>query len=127
MASRVVHFEIPSDNPEAASSFYGAAFGWKIHKWDGPVDYWLVDTGEGEPGIDGGIMQRNGPFDRVINTIGVTDLDAAIARVRDLGGTTVGEKMNIEGVGDMQYAKDPDGNVFGMMQPVAATVTTGTA
>src|SRR5579872_784179 len=99
MTSRVVHFEIPADNPESAAAFYSAAFGWKITKWDGPMPYWLVDTGEGEPGINGGIMQRNGPFDRVINTVNVDNLDAAIARVAELGGSLLGEKMNIQDIG----------------------------
>jgi uncharacterized protein len=127
MASRVVHFEIPSSNPEAASSFYGSAFGWQITKWDGPMDYWLVKTGEGDPGIDGGIMRKDGPFDRVINTIAVSNLDEACKRVTDLGGTLAGEKLKIENIGDLQYAADPDGNLFGMLQPVEAALTTGTA
>jgi predicted enzyme related to lactoylglutathione lyase len=122
MASRVVHFEIPSEDPERASQFYTAAFGWKIQKWGGPQEYWLVSTGEGGPGIDGGIMRRAGPFDRVINTLNVENLDASIRRIQELGGTLVGEKMNIPDVGDLQYAQDPDGNTFGMLQPVAAAV-----
>ena len=122
MASRVVHFEIPSDDPERAATFYTAAFGWQIQKWNGPQEYWLVDTGQGEPGINGGIMRRGGPFDRVINTLNVDNLDNSIRRVRDLGGTLVGEKIAIPDIGDLQYAQDPDGNIFGMMQPVAAAV-----
>jgi predicted enzyme related to lactoylglutathione lyase len=122
MASRVVHFEIPSEDPDRAAQFYTAAFGWQIQKWGGPQEYWLVNTGEGEPGINGGIMRRGGPFDRVINTLNVDNLDASIARVRELGGTLVGEKMTIPDVGDLHYAQDPDGNIFGMLQPVAAAV-----
>lgn len=120
MASRVVHFEIPSDDPDRAANFYSGAFGWKIQKWGGPQDYWLVDTGEGEPGINGGIMRRTGPFDRVVNTISVDDIDAATARVRESGANLVGEKVTIPDIGYLQYALDPDGNIFGMMQPVAA-------
>lgn len=118
MASRVTHFEIPSDDPERAVRFYSAAFGWQIHKWDGPQEYWLVGTGEGEPGIDGGIMRRSGPFDRIVNTVNVDDIDSATARVRELGATLVGEKITIPEVGYLQYAQDPDGNMFGMMQAV---------
>lgn len=122
MASRVVHFEIPSDNPEQAAQFYTAAFGWQIHKWDGPQEYWLVDTGTGEPGINGGIMRRGGPFDRVTNTVNVDDVDAAARRVKELGASLVGEKMTIPDVGYLQYAQDPDGNMFGMLQPITAAV-----
>jgi len=122
MASRVVHFEIPSEDPESAARFYTSAFGWQIQKWDGPQEYWLVDTGEGEPGINGGIMRRGGPFDRVINTVNVEDVDGSTRRVQELGGTLVGEKLTIPNIGYLQYAQDPDGNVFGMMQPITAPV-----
>ncbi|MGZ7136310.1 MAG: VOC family protein, partial [Methanobacterium sp.] len=36
---RVVHFEIPADDPERAIEFYKNVFGWKIDKWEGPFDY----------------------------------------------------------------------------------------
>ena len=42
---RVVHFEIHADDPERAVKFYRGVFGWDVTKWDGPVDYWLVDHG----------------------------------------------------------------------------------
>lgn len=49
-------FEIPADDPGRAAKFYDDVFGWKV-KWDGPIDYWLVTTGEDEePGINGAII-----------------------------------------------------------------------
>lgn len=58
--SRVIHFEIPADNPERAAEFDGAIFGWTFRKWDGPMPYWLVTTGaEGERGLDGGLPKGN--------------------------------------------------------------------
>ncbi|UCC76738.1 MAG: VOC family protein, partial [Anaerolineales bacterium] len=59
---RVVHFEFNVPNPQRAAEFYQRVFGWKIEKWQGPLDYWLVMTGdEAEPGIDGGIGPSDGP------------------------------------------------------------------
>ena len=53
---KIVHFEIPAENPDRAVNFYEKAFGWKANKWEGPQDYWLVTAGEkDEPGIDGAI------------------------------------------------------------------------
>lgn len=50
-------FEIPADDPGRAAKFYDDVFGWKVKKWDGPADYWLVTTGEDEePGINGAII-----------------------------------------------------------------------
>ena len=57
MSNRVIHFEIPVDEPQRAVAFYEAAFGWRISKWDGPMDYWNVKTGEG-PGINGALLRR---------------------------------------------------------------------
>jgi len=43
--ARIVHFEIPADDPQRAAAFYKKAFGWKIEKWPGPMEYWMVTTG----------------------------------------------------------------------------------
>ena len=47
---RVVHFEIHAENPERAVKFYSAVFGWRMQKWDGPAEYWLIRTGEPSEG-----------------------------------------------------------------------------
>jgi uncharacterized protein len=115
--ARVVHFEIPADNPERAVAFYQSVFGWKIQKWAGPVDYWLVSTGEApEPGINGGMMLRPHPGAVTCNTIGVPSVDNALKAVEDAGGKTVAPKMPIPGVGWLAYCTDTEGNQFGMMQ-----------
>lgn len=115
--SRVVHFEIPADDPERAIKFYEKAFNWKIEKWDGPVEYWLITTGpEDQPGIDGGLGRREDPAMGIENTIDVKDLDASIIEVEKHGGQITRPKMAVPGVGWMAYFKDTEGNVFGLMQ-----------
>jgi uncharacterized protein len=114
---RVVHFEIPSDDPQRATRFYGDVFGWQFQKWEGPQEYWLVTTGaEGERGIDGGLLRRSEPSQGVVNTVDVPDVDDVVARVERAGGRVVVPKMPIPGVGWLAYAQDPDGNTFGLMQ-----------
>jgi predicted enzyme related to lactoylglutathione lyase len=123
--SRVVHFEIHAENPERAVRFYTAVFGWTIQKWDGPVDYWLVATGPGDQrGIDGGLLIRRGaapadgqPVNAYVCTIGVASVDDTIAIVEASGGTIALEKMPVPGVGWLAYAKDTEGNIFGVLQP----------
>ncbi|MHB1004709.1 MAG: VOC family protein [Chloroflexota bacterium] len=114
---RPVHFEINAKDPERAVKFYQQVFDWKINKWDGPQDYWLVQTGEtGEPGIDGAIMR----FDRewmTVNTVGVSSYDEATQRVVAAGGKVLTPRTEIPGVGIMSYCADPEGNVFGVLQP----------
>ena len=115
--SRVVHFEIPADDPERAIQFYEKVFNWKIEKWEGPVEYWLITTGpEDQPGIDGGLGRRDDPAVGVENTIDVKDLDASVAEVEKHGGQVTRPKMAVPGVGWMAYFKDTEGNVFGLMQ-----------
>ena len=35
---RVIHFEIPADNPDRAVQFYSNVFGWTFQKWTVPQD-----------------------------------------------------------------------------------------
>jgi len=115
--SRVVHFEIPADDPGRAASFYEDVFGWKIEKWDGPFDYWLVTTGsDDEPGINGAIMSKE-MGDMVRNTIGVDSFDTFATKIEKNGGKMVTEKNNIPGIGDMAAFQDTEGNIFVIMQP----------
>jgi predicted enzyme related to lactoylglutathione lyase len=114
---RPVHFEVSADDPERAKEFYENTFGWKIDKWEGPVEYWLIMTGEeGDPGIDGGLMKREGPQAGTVNTVDVPNLDEYIMKVEAAGGKMVTPKTAVPGVGYMIYAVDTEGNTFGMME-----------
>jgi uncharacterized protein len=120
--ARVVHFEIHAEDPERAARFYTEAFGWQVVTWDGPAEYRLVTTGpDGEPGINGGIVKRQGPIDgsaviAFVCTIDVPDIGAAEAAVAAAGGEQVLDRMAVPGVGWLSYFKDTEGNVFGTMQ-----------
>lgn len=115
--ARVVHFEIPATDPDAVIAFYEKAFGWTFHKWDGPMDYWLVSTGDAaEAGIDGGLMRRMDPEQPVTNVIAVASVDQHVAKIAGAGGEIVVPKMPVPGVGWLAYFKDPDGNISGIMQ-----------
>jgi predicted enzyme related to lactoylglutathione lyase len=127
---RPVHFEIHAENPERAAKFYEELFGWKITKWDGPVDYWLVSTGTEEPGIQGALLKRMGanpdpqeptPVIAYVCTIDVEDIDAAIAKAKKLGAVEALGKQEVPGVGWQAYYKDSESNIFGMMQVLPQT------
>jgi predicted enzyme related to lactoylglutathione lyase len=112
---RYIHFEHFVDDPEKALAFYSDVFGWDGQQW-GQMTYWTITTGpEGQPGINGGIS--NGPApggQKVVNTIGVDDMDDAILRAEGAGATVVVGKQAIPGVGWMAYLTDPTGVVFGV-------------
>ena len=114
--ARVIHFEIPVNDPDRAAAFYKDAFGWKIEKWPGPMDYWMVYTGdEKTPGINGGIMKR-GNVQTTTNTLGVESVDDSVKSVTKAGGKLIMPKTPIPGVGYFAYCEDPEGNLFGVMQ-----------
>jgi len=115
--SRVVHFDIYADNPERAVKFYKQVFGWKITKWEGPTEYWLVMTGpDDKPGINGGLGRREDPADRTINTIDVPSVDDFTAKISGAGGKVLVPKVAIPGVGWFALCLDTEGNKFGLME-----------
>ena len=114
---RVVHFEIPAGDTKRAVAFYGKAFGWKFEKWPGPMEYWLVSTGDAAaPGINGGLLPSGSTVKSTTNTIQVDSVDAAVAAVKSAGGKQLSPKNAIPGVGYFAYCEDTEGNVFGVMQ-----------
>jgi len=106
--ARVVHFELPADDPERAAGFYRDAFGWNTESWGEPPEYWLVSTGEPDtPGIDGAIFKRQPDLDAPVGMLDVASLDDAIAAVRAAGGRIVRERQAVPGVGWLAYFRDP--------------------
>lgn len=114
--SRVIHFEIPSDDPARARRFYERAFGWTFQSWGGPMEYWLATTGKDGPGIDGGLLPRQAPGQTVSCTLGVASVDESLRAVQAAGGAVTVPKSAIPGVGWLAYFADPEGNVIGLMQ-----------
>lgn len=113
----VVHFELATDDPQREADFFAEAFGWKIERW-GEEQYWLADTGEG-PGINGAIEPMAAPdSQRTVNTFGVDDADAAIARATAAGATVVTGKEEVPGIGWTAVLSSPTGIVFGIIQPL---------
>lgn len=114
---RVIHFEILADDAKRASRFYENVFGWTVQKWDGPMEYWFLMTGDPkEPGIDGAFSIRQGADDFNVNTIGVPSIDDAIKKITKNGGKIIRKKSAIPGVGYLAYFKDTEGNIWGVMQ-----------
>jgi predicted enzyme related to lactoylglutathione lyase len=116
--NRPIHFEILAEDPQRISVFYSEMFGWKVATWQGgPQQYWLINTGpQDAPGINGGLMHRH-LAQAVINTVEVESLDAMVAKLESLGGKKVHGPEEIPGVGTHAYCADPEGNLFGMLQP----------
>lgn len=117
---RIIHFDIMAEKPERAIKFYKRVFGWKIDKWKGPVDYWIVMTGkENEPGINGGIGKREKQDQEIktyMCTVEVGSIEEYSKKITKEGGKQINPKMAIPGVGWHARFKDSEGNIFGLMQ-----------
>ncbi len=120
---RVVHFEIHASDMDRAESFYRDVFGWDVQKFDGPIDYRLINTGpKSETGIDGAIVERRNSSDgdaviAYVCTIHVDDIQATEKKIADCGGEQVVDRHEIPDVGQLSYFKDTEGNIFGALQP----------
>jgi len=86
------------------------------------MDYWLITTGEGEPGIDGGLSKRERPTQGTVPqfgftcTVDVEDVQAAFAAAVAAGGSAVHQPGPVPGVGYLAYVRDTEGNHLGLMQ-----------
>ena len=124
---RVCHFEIPFDDVERASKFYGGVFGWQIMQAPGGMPYHFAITTELDQqmmpkqagGINGGMYQRCREAPVAASPVIVIEVDSCEQRIADVvaaGGTHI---MGPHPVGDMGiYAqvKDTEDNIIGLWQ-----------
>lgn len=115
--ARVVHFEIPVDDPERSQTFYRELFGWEM-AGEPDEGYWLATTGStGEPGIDGALINRGQLHHTPVIVIEVASVEESLARAEAAGGQVLHGKHTIPHVGYSGYVQDTEGNVVGIFQP----------
>jgi len=114
--SKIVHFEIPVDDPTRATAFYRDALGWEISGF-GDQPYWLVRAGpDDEPGANGALIARGEVHRSPVVIAGVEDIDAALLRIEPSGGKVIQGKLPVPGVGWSAYVADSEGNTIGLFQ-----------
>ena len=124
---KVVHFEVPFDDGQRATTFYREAFGWQLDPMP-QFQYVMTRTSEidengrpAEPGaINGGMLKRQGPITGPVITIDVADLDEALARVEKLGGKVAIGRQPVGDMGFSAYFHDTEGNLIGLWQNARA-------
>ena len=103
----VAWFEMPAADTERAREFYGRVFGWRFEPDEGE-DYHVT--------YDGGGAIHGAPEEKGLTVyFGADDIDAAIERVRSLGGEGT-DKQEIPGVGFYAECTDSEGNRFGLYE-----------
>jgi predicted enzyme related to lactoylglutathione lyase len=105
--------ELASPDLDASSAFYSGLFGWTIAPFEGsPEPYLSIKVGEAN---NGGIRpnQDPGPPPHWLVYFGVEDLDAALARVSELGGTVHAGPIDIQ-IAKIAIVGDPQGAIFAL-------------
>jgi predicted enzyme related to lactoylglutathione lyase len=115
---KIIHFDLPADDPEKLLPFYENVFGWRFDKDPtGQQEYWLITAGaKDEPGINGGMGKRKTPDEQVANTIGVPNIEEYMKKIEENGGKIIMPKMPIPGFGWLASFLDPQGNKHMIMQ-----------
>ena len=112
----IVWFEIPADNVERAKKFYGDLFGWKIERFPGPQEYWLIDTGGADDTPDGGLMKRQQPQQGITSYVGVSSVDESAAKVEKFGGKICMPKTAVPQMGYFVICQDTENNTFALWE-----------
>jgi predicted enzyme related to lactoylglutathione lyase len=118
MGQPVVHFEVIGRDGPGLQRYYSDLFGWQIDA-NNPMNYGLVqrdgNTAPDGTGIGGGVAAGpEGYAGHVMFYVGVPDVEAALARAEELGGTRVmGPDKVMEGV-VIGHFTDPEGHLVGV-------------
>ena len=103
-----VYLEIGAPNEDDARAFFEDLFGWSLTPMENGG--WF-DTGSIKTGL-------HGKDDRpaIVVYFDVPDIEVAVAKVRQLGGTAEDPTPEVPGFGRFSTCADPQGIRFGLRQ-----------
>jgi predicted enzyme related to lactoylglutathione lyase len=105
--------ELASPDLDASSAFYSGLFGWSVAPFEAsPEPYLSIKNGEAN---NGGIRPLSPPGipPHWLVYFGVEDIDAALAKVQELGGAKIDGPIDI-GIAKIGIAQDPQGAIFAL-------------
>jgi predicted enzyme related to lactoylglutathione lyase len=120
MGQPVVHFEIIGQDAERLRTYYSELFGWEIDA-NNPMNYGIVqrdtNTNPEGIGIGGGVgAGPDGYSGHVTFYVEVPDVDAALAKAENLGGTRVMGPENVMDQVELGLFTDPEGHLIGLVK-----------
>lgn len=104
------HLELGAPSGKPSAEFFAALFGWSVHPMQ--ADNFFAQTPIGSLGIHPGDDAKE-----IVPYFCVDDLEQAITRVRELGGTAPDPGPGEPGFGRFAQCEDPQGVRFGLHQP----------
>jgi predicted enzyme related to lactoylglutathione lyase len=105
--------ELQSPDLDASASFYGDLFGWEIAQFPGSTETYLaIKNGKAN---NGGMRELSPPGvpPNWLAYFGTEDVEAAIAKVGELGGMTMAGPIDIQ-IAKIAVVADPQGAVFAL-------------
>jgi predicted enzyme related to lactoylglutathione lyase len=118
--------ELATRDPQRAVAFYGAVFGWTANILDNAGAPNYTEFHLNGRGVAGMMPMESGSFPADVPNhwmvyFAVDDCDAAVDRVKELGGTILMDPMEVP-PGKFAVIKDPQGAVFSViaLRPMAA-------
>jgi predicted enzyme related to lactoylglutathione lyase len=105
--------ELNSPDLDGSSAFYSGLFGWSVAPFEGsPEPYLSIKNGDANAG---GIRPLSAPGapPHWLVYFGVEEIDAALAKVGELGGTRIAGPIDIQ-VAKIAVVADPQGAVFAL-------------
>ncbi|MDB5499643.1 MAG: Glyoxalase/bleomycin resistance protein/dioxygenase [Phenylobacterium sp.] len=117
MPATLRHFAINAHDVPRAKSFYEQVFGWTFTPWGPPGFYQTRSAGHGFVGALQGRRDIGGktmPGTEI--SFGVEDNKSTIAAIEDHGGQVIMQPFRIDGVGELIFFQDTEGNIAGAMQ-----------
>ena len=113
MGKKIVHVEFPAKEANRAESFWEGLGGWSIEDSGmAGMDYRMFQ----DDGWGGAVYPKmDDDFAGPVLYFGSDDIDADIAKVRELGGEAA-DKDPIPHVGWFARCKDTEGNPFSLFQ-----------
>ena len=117
MPATLRHFAINADDVPRAKAFYEQVFGWTFTPWGPPGFYQTRSSGAGHMGALQGRRDIGGQkMPGMEVSFGVEDIHATIKAIEAHGGAVLMPPFRIEGVGELIFFRDTEGNIAGAMQ-----------
>jgi uncharacterized protein len=99
---------------DAAEGFYGELFGWTTEPFPGDVPYRVIKNAEGHTNGGMSSMVPPGTPPHWLVYFGAENTDAAVAKVGELGGSTLMEPMDLGPGVRIAVVQDPLGAAFAL-------------
>lgn len=105
--------ELSSPDPDGSSAFYSGLFGWTVAPFEGSAEPYLsIKNGSTNAGGIRPLTQPGAPPYWLVY-FGVEQLDSALAKVQELGGTKHAGPIDIS-IAKIAIVADPQGAVFAL-------------